>query len=53
MANTQLTFYGHAAFKLVTQAGNVLLIDPWLTNPSFDKGNEETRGFDFVEPRPR
>src|SRR5437762_14139007 len=41
MANTQLTWYGHSAFKLVTPAGNVLLIDPWITNPSFDKGNEE------------
>ena len=28
MANTQLTFYGHAAFKVLTPAGNVLLIDP-------------------------
>ena len=28
MPNTQLTFYGHSAFKLVTPAGNVLLIDP-------------------------
>src|SRR3954471_22495619 len=38
---TQLTFYGHAAFKLVTPRGNVLLIDPWLTNPSFEKGKDE------------
>ena len=41
MANTQLTWYGHSAFKIVTPVGNVLLIDPWITNPSFDKGEEE------------
>lgn len=39
--DTQLTFYGHAAFKLVTPRGNVLLIDPWLTNPLFEKGKAE------------
>src|SRR5437879_12668108 len=49
MANTQLTFYGHAAFKLVTPAGNVLLIDPWLTNPSFDKGKEELAALKRVD----
>src|SRR5947208_5432633 len=49
MANTQLTFYGHAAFKLVTPAGNVLLIDPWLTNPSFDKGNDELAALKRVD----
>src|SRR5437868_15256421 len=41
MENTQLTYYGHAAFKLVTPRGNVLLIDPWLTNPLFEKGKDE------------
>ena len=30
---TQLTWYGQAAFKLVTPSGKVLLIDPWITNP--------------------
>jgi len=49
MANTQLTFYGHAAFKVLTPAGNVLLIDPWLTNPSFDKGKEELAALKRVD----
>jgi L-ascorbate metabolism protein UlaG (beta-lactamase superfamily) len=31
--NTMLTWYGHAAFKVVTPKGKVLVIDPWLTNP--------------------
>jgi L-ascorbate metabolism protein UlaG (beta-lactamase superfamily) len=46
---TQLTWYGHAAFKIVTPAGNVLLIDPWLTNPSFDKGKDELASLKRVD----
>lgn len=49
MAETQLTWYGHAAFKLVTPAENVLLIDPWLTNPVFKKGKEELAQLDRVD----
>jgi L-ascorbate metabolism protein UlaG (beta-lactamase superfamily) len=30
---TTLTWYGHAAFKITTPNGKVLMIDPWLTNP--------------------
>lgn len=30
---TQLTWYGQAAFRLVTPSGKVLLIDPWINNP--------------------
>ena len=32
--NTELTWYGHAAFKLKTPSGKVLMLDPWLTNPA-------------------
>ena len=32
-AETQLTWYGHAAFQITTPKGKTLLIDPWLTNP--------------------
>ena len=38
---TQLTWYGQSGFKIVTPRGNVLLVDPWLTNPVFEKGKEE------------
>src|SRR5207247_7894047 len=38
---TQLTWYGQSAFRIVTPAGKVLLIDPWLTNPVFERGKEE------------
>ena len=30
----QLTWYGHAAFKVTTPSGKVLLVDPWISNPS-------------------
>jgi L-ascorbate metabolism protein UlaG (beta-lactamase superfamily) len=38
---THLTWYGQSAFKIITPAGNVLLVDPWLTNPVFEKGKDE------------
>ena len=33
-AATKVHWYGHAAFKIETPSGGVILIDPWLTNPS-------------------
>lgn len=38
---TQLTWYGHAAFKIVTPQGHVLLVDPWITNPANPKGKDD------------
>ena len=32
--STTLTWHGHAAFEIVTPNGKVLMIDPWLKNPS-------------------
>jgi L-ascorbate metabolism protein UlaG (beta-lactamase superfamily) len=32
-SETILTWYGHAAFEIVTPGGKVLMIDPWLNNP--------------------
>ena len=31
---TKLKWFGHAAFSITTPKGKVLLIDPWLSNPS-------------------
>jgi L-ascorbate metabolism protein UlaG (beta-lactamase superfamily) len=31
---TKLKWFGHAAFSVTTPRGKVLLIDPWLNNPS-------------------
>lgn len=41
LAETQLTWYGHSAFKLVTPSGKVLLIDPWIDNPLNKNGKED------------
>ena len=49
MKDTQLAWYGQAAFKIVTSSGNVLLIDPWLTNPVFEKAKEEIAAIDRVD----
>lgn len=38
---TTLTWYGHAAFKLVTPSGHVLLLDPWITNPANPNGKQD------------
>jgi Predicted Zn-dependent hydrolases of the beta-lactamase fold len=40
-AKAQLTWYGQAAFKLVTPSGKVLLIDPWITNPVNPSGKQD------------
>jgi len=46
---TQLTWYGQSAFKIGTPGGKVLLIDPWLTNPVFDRGKEEIAALAHVD----
>ena len=46
---TQLTWYGQSAFKIITSAGNVLLVDPWLTNPVFEKGKDEVAALKRVD----
>src|SRR5436189_3772234 len=47
--DTQLTWYGQSAFKIVTPGGKVLLVDPWLTNPVFEKGAEEVDVIERVD----
>jgi len=37
---TQLTYYGHSAFKLVTASGKIIFIDPWITNPLLENGKD-------------
>jgi L-ascorbate metabolism protein UlaG (beta-lactamase superfamily) len=37
---TKIKWFGHAAFSITTPGGKVLLIDPWLSNPS----NPEAKG---------
>ena len=46
---TQLAWYGHAAFKIKTATGKILLIDPWITNPAFAGGKDELASLDHVD----
>ena len=39
-AQTKLKWFGHAAFSITTPNGKVLLIDPWLRNPSNPEGKD-------------
>ncbi len=50
-APAQITWYGHAAFKVVTPSGKVLLVDPWISNPSnpnAKKDLEELQKVDLI-----
>ena len=47
--HTSLTWYGHAAFKIVTPEGHVLFVDPWITNPSNPKGKEDLAAIDKAD----
>ena len=45
----QLTWYGHAAFRLVTPSGKVVLIDPWITNPVNPRGKQDLEDLKKVD----
>jgi L-ascorbate metabolism protein UlaG (beta-lactamase superfamily) len=38
---TTITWYGHAAFKVETPSGKVMLIDPWIANPANPTGKDD------------
>ncbi len=42
--HTSLTWYGHAAFKITTPSGKVVLLDPWITNPANKNGAADLAG---------
>lgn len=48
-AETQLTFYGHSAFKLTTPTGKVLFIDPWIANPANPNGKKDLDAIDKAD----
>lgn len=45
----QLTWLGHAAFKITTPSGGTLLIDPWLLNPHNPNAVEDLRKLSKVD----
>ena len=46
---TLLEWYGHAAFKITTPTGKVLLLDPWITNPLNASPEEDFKKLDQVD----
>ena len=48
-SQTQLTWYGQSAFKIVTPAGTVFLIDPWITNPKNENGKADLAALKKVD----
>jgi L-ascorbate metabolism protein UlaG (beta-lactamase superfamily) len=49
IGNTQLLWYGQAAFKLTTPQGQVLLIDPWVENPANPNSKSDLADLDKVD----
>lgn len=43
---TQVTWYGHSAFKIVTPQKHVIWIDPWLENPLNPTGKQDVASVD-------
>ena len=41
--SVQITWLGHSTFQLRLDSGEVILIDPWLENPSYPAGHELDR----------
>jgi L-ascorbate metabolism protein UlaG (beta-lactamase superfamily) len=48
-SQTQLTWYGQSAFKIVTPTGKVLVIDPWITNPKNPNGKADLASLKQVD----
>ena len=46
---TQVTWYGQSAFKIVTPKGHVLFVDPWLENPMNKNGKEDLASIDKAD----
>jgi len=45
---TMATWWGHAAFVIVTPAGTTIAIDPWLENPNAPKAAAQPSALDAV-----
>ncbi len=46
---TDITWYGHAAFKIVTPAGKILFVDPWIKNPANKTGDADLAAVDQAD----
>jgi L-ascorbate metabolism protein UlaG (beta-lactamase superfamily) len=48
MADATLTWLGHASFRLDTQAGKRIYVDPWLDNPKCPESEKEPDRIDVI-----
>jgi L-ascorbate metabolism protein UlaG (beta-lactamase superfamily) len=46
--DVQITWLGHAAFRITSPRGKVVYIDPWLGNPKSPEGPDQVRRADAV-----
>lgn len=46
---TKVTWYGHAAFRIDTPSGKVILIDPWIDNPANPNGKDDLKSLTAVD----
>ncbi len=43
----EVTFYGHSCFKVISEEGKTILIDPWISNPVAPK-DVDLGPYDFI-----
>lgn len=48
-ADAGVTWYGQSAFRVTTPSGKVLLVDPWITNPSNPNGKDDLEKMEKVD----
>lgn len=48
MADVELTWLGHAAFRLDTPGGKRIYVDPWLENPKCPEGERDPERVDLI-----
>jgi L-ascorbate metabolism protein UlaG (beta-lactamase superfamily) len=48
MADTQVTWLGHAAFRIDSPGGKRIYVDPWLDNPNCPDGEKEPERVDVI-----
>ena len=49
MSSTSIQLLGHATFKIITPAGKIILVDPWLTdNPFIPAALQDQDGADLL-----
>jgi L-ascorbate metabolism protein UlaG (beta-lactamase superfamily) len=48
MAGTDVTWLGHASFRIDSPGGKRIYVDPWLSNPKCPQGEQEPERVDLI-----